>query len=245
VDRDDRSPIVATFFTETPIVAGSTVALSESAAHHARVKRLDVGDGIRLTDGRGTLGEGELTAVGKNGAEVRVDATQSVARPTPIHLRVPIGDRDRMLMLAEKATELAVASWQGVRFRRSMSVSPRGEGSAFADKVRARMVSALEQSGGAWLPRILTDVAPEAVSIPANATRILLDVHGEALLRVSGGGESVVMFGPEGGIEEAERDALVAAGWRPATLASTILRFETAGIAAIAVIRGGQLFKEP
>lgn len=244
MDRDDRSPIVATFFTEAPIVAGSAIALSESAVHHARVKRLEVGDGIRLTDGSGTIGLGALTSVGKNAGEVRVDEARIVARPTPIHLRVPIGDRDRMLMLAEKATELGVASWQGVRFRRSMSVSPRGEGGAFADKVRARMISALEQSGGAWLPRILTDVAPEAVSIPADSTRILLDVGGEPLLRISGGGASVVLFGPEGGLEESERDALLAGGWRAATLASTTLRFETAGVAAIAVLRGGQLLKE-
>jgi hypothetical protein len=44
-------------------------------------------------------------------------------------------------------------------------------------------------------------------------------------------------LGPEGGIEPEELDSLGSLGWRKARLASTTLRFETAGIAAVAVIR--------
>ena len=243
MERDDRPP-VATFFLETPLVPGTTVALGDAAAHHARVKRLEVGDPVRATDGRGTVATGTIATLGRAAGGIALDEARAVTRPVAIHLRVPIGDRDRMLTLAEKATELGVASWQGVRFRRSASVNPRGEGAAFAEKARARMISALEQSGGAWLPRILTDVAPEAVSVPANATRILLDVDGEPLLRVSGEREAVILFGPEGGLEVEERERLVADGWRPAALATTTLRFETAGMAAVAVLRAAQMLKE-
>jgi 16S rRNA (uracil1498-N3)-methyltransferase len=52
------------------------------------------------------------------------------------------------------------------------------------------------------------------------------------------------LLGPEGGIEADELAFLEANGWRPARLASTTLRFETAGIAAIAVIRAAQLISE-
>ena len=54
-------------------------------------------------------------------------------------------------------------------------------------------------------------------------------------------GEAVVLFGPEGGVEEPERAVLDARGWRAASLAGTTLRFETAGIAAIAVLRAAHL----
>lgn len=174
MERDDRTA-VATFHVASPFAGGDVVQLSDAAAHHARVKRLEPGDRIQLTDGRGTLGAGTLESVDKKAASVRVESVRAVTRPAEIHLRVPIGDRDRMLMLAEKATELGVTTWQAVRFRRSMSVSPRGEGQTFGEKIQARMISALEQSGGAWLPRRMADCAPDAMDVTGAASRILLD----------------------------------------------------------------------
>jgi 16S rRNA (uracil1498-N3)-methyltransferase len=103
------------------------------------------------------------------------------------------------------------------------------------------MISALEQSGGAWLPMRLGDAALDAIGVPRSASRILLDRDGEPLLRLAGTGETVLLFGPEGGLEPAERASLVASGWQVAALAASTLRFETAGIAAIAVVRAAQL----
>lgn len=240
MERDDR-PAVATFYAASAIGAGGTVELPESAAHHARVKRLETGDRVQLTDGVGTLAAGVLASIDKRRATVSIESTRAVPRPAAVHLRVPIGDRDRMLLLAEKATELGIASWQAVRFRRSMSVSPRGEGASFAAKVQARMISALEQSGGAWLPALLDDCASDAIDGPAGATRILLDRDGSPLLRLAGAGATALVFGPEGGLEPVERASLEAGGWTPGALAAGTLRFETAGIAAIAVVRAAQL----
>jgi 16S rRNA (uracil1498-N3)-methyltransferase len=243
VERDDRSA-VATFFVDAPFVPSTTIALPDSAAHHARVKRLAPGDPVRLADGAGAIAVGQLTRLDRARAEVAIARLESVARPGAIHLRVPIGDRDRMLWLAEKATELGIATWQAVRFRRSMSVSPRGEGAAFAAKVRARMISALEQSGGAWLPEILPDVAIDLVTgdEPRNGTRVVLDGRGEPLLTVLGDARDgcVLVFGPEGGLEADERRRFIDAGWREASLGATTLRFETAGVAAVAVARAAE-----
>ncbi len=237
--------VVGTFFSAAARFAlGESIALGEAAAHHARVKRLEVGDAIRLTDGAGNVGLAELSTVRKNGVEAKVIEIERVPRDLPVHLRVPIGDRDRMLWLAEKATELGVTSWQSVRFRRSMSVSPRGEGAAFHEKIRARMISALEQSGGAWLPEILPDADVDAIEAPALAARILLDVEGVPLLadgRLSSSAEPVVLFGPEGGIEDSEHALLLQRGWISAKLATNTLRFETAGVAAGATVRAAQL----
>jgi 16S rRNA (uracil1498-N3)-methyltransferase len=240
VERDDRSP-VATFHTAAPLSAASAVELSESAAHHARVKRLEADDRIQLTDGSGTVALGRLSSIDKRRVTVDVEQIRRVSAPSAIHLRVPIGDRDRMLWLAEKATELGVTTWQAVRFRRSMSVSPRGEGAAFAAKVEARMISALEQSGGAWLPRRLDDCALDDIDVPAGSARILLDRDGAPLLGLAGADSAVVLFGPEGGLEPAELSALDAGDWQRASLAGNTLRFETAGIAAVAVVRAVRL----
>jgi 16S rRNA (uracil1498-N3)-methyltransferase len=243
VERDRRA-VAASFFLEAELASGITLALPEAAAHHARVKRMNVGDGVRLTDGKGLAAFGAITSLDKKAVHVDVSHVQQVAQPRPIQLCVPIGDRDRMLWLAEKATELGATTWQPVRFRRSASVSPRGEGEAFAEKVRLRMINALEQSGGAWLPRILPDVALDALSVNGAQQPILLDPSGAPLPRLlRPNREPVILFGPEGGIEADERARLAEAGWQTASLADTVLRFETAGVAALAVCRA-QLLEE-
>jgi 16S rRNA (uracil1498-N3)-methyltransferase len=245
VERDDQAP-VATFFVDSPMLPSAITTLGESAAHHARVKRLDVADIVRLTDGIGHVATGTIATLRRASVDVAVDRVDDVRRLPEIHLRVPVGDRDRMLWLAEKATELGIATWQAVRFRRSASVSSRGEGPAFTNKVRARMMSALEQSGGAWLPEIKPDVSVDALTFAERENPIALDRAGEPLVSVASVASNVnvqpvVVFGPEGGIERDELDRIMAAGWRRASLGPTTLRFETAGIAAIAVLRAAQL----
>jgi len=239
VERDDRAS-VSTFFADAAFAAYATTTLGEQAAHHARVKRLDVGDVVRLTNGAGSIALGTIVAIRKAAVDVAVESVRPVAAPFAIHLRAPIADRDRMLMLAEKATEIGIASWQSVRFKRSMSVSPRGEGTAFAEKLRARMIAALEQSGGAWLPRMLDEADVAAIHLEASALPIVLDAGGESLASTMSAREEcepVVLVGPEGGIEPDEMAKLIDAGWKCARLAQNTLRFETAGIAAVAAIR--------
>ena len=46
-----------------------------------------------------------------------------------------------------------------------------------------------------------------------------------------------IVLGPEGGIEPAEADLFVAAGFRKTSLGRSLLRFETAGVAALSVAR--------
>ena len=81
----------------------------------------------------------------------------------------------------------------------------------------------------------------EAVLLPG-ATRIILAEAEEemplkrALRPHSVDGDVVLAFGPEGGWTEYEFDLFNKAGWIQATLGGTILRAETAAIAALAVV---------
>jgi 16S rRNA (uracil1498-N3)-methyltransferase len=239
VERD-RHAHVATFLIEDAITAGATIELSDAAAHHAHVKRLSVHDRVRVTDGAGQVGVGVIASLERGSATIEIGEASSVPKPPAIHLRAPVADRDRMLWLAEKAAELGVASWQAVRFRRSTSVSPRGEGPAFLAKVRARMISALEQSGGAWMPGLLSDATPRELALAAGERGILLDIGGSplpTLMRLPTSSAPVLLLGPEGGLEPTEMEELEARGWQRGSLADTTLRFETAGVAAIAVCR--------
>ena len=229
---------VTTFFAPEAPVSGSPVTLGADVAHHARVRRLDTGAVVRLTDGAGTIGEGAIVRITKQSVIVDVTAVSFVDPPEPVHLVVPVADRDRMLWLAEKATELGLTSWRPLLWRRSRSVSPRGEGSMFQAKVRARMVAALEQSGGAWLPSSYPDATVErAIAAAPPGVRLLLDADGDPILDSAIAGTVTIAIGPEGGIEPDEKDMLVEAGWTPVSLGNTILRFETAGVAALAITR--------
>ena len=229
---------VATFFApETPVV-GVTMTLGEDAAHHMRVRRLAPSEPIRLTDGAGTIGFGPLTRLSKTQAAVSVETVQAIEPLPEIHLLVPIADRERMLWLAEKSVELGATTWRPVLWRRSRSVSPRGEGIAFQAKVRARMISALEQSGNAWLPVIHPDAPLDrALAAAPEGSRVLLDQGGEPITGSRAQAPIILAIGPEGGLDDGEREALLAAGFVPTSIAANILRFETAAIAGLALAR--------
>jgi 16S rRNA (uracil1498-N3)-methyltransferase len=157
----------------------------------------------------------------------------------PVHLLVPVADKERMLLLAEKATELGLTTWRPVLWRRSKSVMGRGEGSMFAQKVEARMIGALLQSEGAWLPQRFTESNAERAiaALPAEGTRLLLDPDGEPLAGVILCSPVTIAVGPEGGFEADETERLVAAGFRRVAISGGILRMETAAIVGLGVVR--------
>ena len=240
MERGTRSA-VATFFADAELVAGKEVDLGEESAQHARVRRLSQGEKVRLTNGRGSLARGCIERLCKSALAISIDEVSSVARPPHLGLFLPVADRDRMLWLAEKCTELAVSQWQPVIFRRSASVSPRGEGEGFERKVRARMVGALEQSGGSWLPEVMPPLSLAEALVRADESgddHFLLDRGGAPLVRARPAGAADVMVGPEGGIEDDERSLIVDShGWLPSSLGETTLRFETAGVVAVGLLR--------
>jgi 16S rRNA (uracil1498-N3)-methyltransferase len=227
---------VATFFATEGLVAGGTVTLSEEAAHHIRVARVGIGECVALRDGAGRAALGTLVKVSKGSALVDINETSEIPRPAPIHLLAPVADRERMLWLAEKVTELGATSWRPVVWRRSKSVSPRGEGPTFQGKVRGRMAAALIQSGNGWLPDVFPESTIErAVAAAPLGTRLLLAKDGEPMIGVPMRAPVTIALGPEGGMEQAERDTFIGAAFLPVKLADSTLRFETAGVAAVAI----------
>jgi 16S rRNA (uracil1498-N3)-methyltransferase len=231
---------VATFYA--PGTWSDRVELDESAARHATVKRLEVGDPVRLTNGAGLRAHARIATIEKRSLvlECIASSVEIVEAPARLELWAPVGDRDRMLWLAEKAVELGVSAWRSVVYRRSRSVNPRGEGDAFREKLRARMISAVEQSSSAWLPELLPESTIQDVAECTHVGgTILLDPLGPPIVDLlpSVHAPVALALGPEGGLEPDERAVFADAGWRTASLGVNVLRFETAGVAGVALVR--------
>jgi 16S rRNA (uracil1498-N3)-methyltransferase len=246
VEPDDR-PVVATFLMEgDPFLPGTSVSLGDEVARHVRVRRLGVGTRLALIDGQGHRATGTLVRTSPT-TMVEIESLAVTSPPLPVHLLVPIADKDRMMWLAEKVAELGATSWRPVLYRRSRSVKPRGEGQMFNGRVRARMASALEQSGGLWMPALYPEanLSRAVAALPSDGARLVLDRDAPALVACDLSAPVSVALGPEGGIEDDEMAELERAGFRRVSLSASTLRFETAGVAALAVIAARLMEAQP
>ena len=238
MERTDRAAAV-TFFSPDAFSPGTPITLGDDAAQHARVLRIGSGERVELRDGKGNAARGSLARVAKRSLSVDVDEVWQIPDLPPVHMLVPVADRDRMLYLAEKCTELGATSWRPVMWRRSRSVGPAGDGPAFQSRLKGRMIAALTQSGGGWLPEIYPS-APlsRAIAASPDGSRILLDAAAEQTLLSTGVASPVtIAIGPEGGLDSKERDEIIEGGFTPASLVGGTLRFETAGMAGLAIAR--------
>lgn len=239
MEREHRPML--TLFSEQVLEEGVELLLDDDAAHHAHVRRARPGDAVRLVDGRGTVARGTLATPDRRRVSIRIAEVSRMPPPVPLEIVVPVADRERMLIAAEKCVELQATAWRPAQFARSRSVSNRGEGEKFRGRLTARMRSALEQCGGAWLPAIHSEAdAIDVLRESAGERRFILDSGGRALTTEPLDAAIALVVGPEGGFEASELEAARALGWIPASLGPTTLRFETAVIAAAAVIRATQ-----
>ena len=239
MERDGLASLAGFFAKGASFVEGGVIVLDSDAAHHMRVRRLDAGERVFVADGAGAHAIGAIVRISKSDAEVAVESIRRTNQLPLVHMLVPIADRDRMLWCAEKCVELAASSWQPVMWHRSRSVSPRGEGSSFAEKLRGRMESALVQSHSPWLPSIQPDATPDSAirGADASGTRLVLDASGDPISHTTFSAPVTIAVGPEGGFESHELDALRAANFRAVSLGANVLRFETAAVAALAIVR--------
>ncbi|HET7710934.1 MAG TPA: RsmE family RNA methyltransferase [Thermoanaerobaculia bacterium] len=238
MERTDRAAAV-TFFSTDSFASGVSVTLGDDAAQHARVLRIGSGERVELRDGKGNGARGTLGRVAKRSLSVDIEEVWQIPDLPPVHRLGPVADRDRMLYLAEKCTELGATSWRPVMWRRSRSVGPAGDGPAFQSRLKGRMIAALTQSGGGWLPEIHPS-APLARAIAAapDGARFLLDAFADrALISSDVAAPVTIAVGPEGGLDPREREEIVDGGFVPASLVGGTLRFETAGMAGLAIVR--------
>ena len=213
----------------------ATYQLSEDESKHAvRVLRLNVGDAVALLDGRGGLYKATVADANPKRCQLRITHHEMVApRPYFTHVAVaPTKNLDRMEWFVEKAVEVGVERISFLRCARSERRELKLE------RLEKIVISALKQSGQAWLPQLdeMTDYAAFVASVAPETTFIAHLEEGErtALAQVAGAGPGCcVLIGPEGDFTPAEISLALSRGIRPVTLGKSRLRTETAALAAV------------
>ncbi len=218
---------------------------AEEARHAGSARRLAAGDPVTLFDGRGGLAHAVLDeGTTRKTVSVRVSRVEALpARRPALRLGTALPKGDRQATLVSMATQLGVAAWAPLRCERSVARPGRNAD----ERWRRVAIAACKQSRNAWLPELLPEADParfadaEArrgacfVLHPGAGSRPIAEAARESL---TGAPASLtVVVGPEGGLEEEEVRACEARGAVRVSLGETILRTETAAVAALAVLR--------
>jgi 16S rRNA (uracil1498-N3)-methyltransferase len=218
---------------------GSEISLRRSEAHHVRgVLRLRTGDSVAVFDGRGREVEGTLVRVDKEQVVIRAERELLEPVEPPIEIRLIQGlcRPDRMDWVVQKATEIGVAAIEPTPTSRAESFKV---GPARIERWQRIAIEACKQSGRRQVPEILLrDALPGGA---VDGVGLVLDPLQpaeaiEALSPPPPEGRIFLVVGPEGGLDASEIASLVGAGWRGLGLGPRVLRAETAGIVAAAVL---------
>ena len=218
-----------------PDLMGPTYTLPEDESKHAvRVLRLGLGDAVELLDGRGGRYTAAVADANPKRCHLRIVQHETVPpRPYFTHIAVaPPKNLDRLEWFVEKAVEVGVERISFLRCARSERRELKLE------RLEKIAVSALKQSGQAWLPQLddMTDFAAFVAGLAPETTFIAHLEEGErtALAQVAGAGPGCcVLIGPEGDFTPGEISLALGRGIRPVTLGASRLRTETAALAAV------------
>jgi 16S rRNA (uracil1498-N3)-methyltransferase len=232
-------------FVPGVLAAGTQVELpGQAGVHLTRVLRLEAGAPLTLFNGQG--GEYAAALLPASGKRVlaRVTSHDPVERESPLEVTLlqGIARGERMDLIVQKATELGVARIVPVLAERSVVRLDAGQSERKREHWQSIAISACEQSGRNRVPTVGAPVplGDSFNGITAGSLRCLLAADGEKALAeaVANGHRTVVMLiGPEGGLAQNEREVALAHGFVACRLGPRVMRTETAGLAALAVLQ--------
>lgn len=230
-------------YTGQPLAPGTEFSLEAEAGHYlTRVLRLRVGDTLVLYNGDGNDYAAELLSARRDQVRVRVIARLPAVAESPLDLTLvqAISRGERMDYSLQKATELGVRALQPLFTER---VEVRLDASRLDKRMahwQAVIQAACGQCGRATVPALKAPLDLEDwLQAPAPGLRLVLTPEAE----LSFGGLDPItvpvelVVGPEGGLTEREHERCARSGVLAVSMGPRILRTETAGPAAIAVLQ--------
>jgi 16S rRNA (uracil1498-N3)-methyltransferase len=234
---DFRAPRL---FVDAPLHEGASIALERNQGNYlGNVLRLSAGDNILVFNGRD--GEWQAAIEGRKRPDGLVILTQTRPQdrlPDIAYVFAPL-KHARLDYMVQKAVEMGAARLQPVVTRHTQVSRVNGE------RMRANVIEAAEQCGILSLADVAEPIALDRFLGKRDAARLLVfcdeasDVAGPIqVLQAAQAAGIDVLIGPEGGFAEEERTLLLR---QPNTLRLSlgprILRADTAGVAALALVQ--------
>jgi 16S rRNA (uracil1498-N3)-methyltransferase len=224
-------------------VSGSRAAIvGHHAEHLSRVLRARVGQEFDISTAD-KVRRGRITSITDDRVEFELGEELPAAMRSRITLALSIYKFDRMEWAIEKCIELGVSRIVPVIARRTdahLAVAATKRVERWQRIAR----EAAEQSRQPSVPEIAQPMKlRDAVALEGSVRIVLSESEQEVMLsdvlRAQPSNEIVLALGPEGGWTESELTMFREAGWVSASLGDTILRAETAAIAALAIVLSG------
>jgi 16S rRNA (uracil1498-N3)-methyltransferase len=221
-------------------VSGNRASLTGKHAEHlTRVLRARLGQEFDIVTGE-NVRRGRVVLIDSGRVELELGEEIPAAAILQLTLVLSIFKFDRMEWAIEKCTELGVSRIVPAIARRTEAHLATSAAKR-CDRWQRIARQASEQSRRTSPPEISPPMKlKEAVALPGSTRIVLAESEQDLLLKdalqADAAGGVVLAFGPEGGWTEAERELFRRANWTEASLGDTILRAETAAIAAVAVV---------
>jgi len=187
---------------------------------------------------------GRVLAVADGRVEFELGEEVPAAATASVTLLLSVFKFNRMEWAIEKCTELGVARIVPLIARRT-DVHLASASAKRAERWRRIALQAAEQSRRAAAPEVDDPLRlQEAVELSADLRVVLAESETQTQLRdvlsLAAGAKKVLLaVGPEGGWADEELALFHGRGWLSASLGATILRAETAAIAATAILISG------
>jgi 16S rRNA (uracil1498-N3)-methyltransferase len=228
-------------FVEAPLKAGQTVALERNQSNYlGNVLRLAAGDTILVFNGRDGEWQAQIAGRKRPDALVIVAPTRPQDRlPDIAYVFAPL-KHARLDYMVQKAVEMGASSLQPVLTRHTQVSRVNSE------RMRANVIEAAEQCGILSLAEVAEPMPLDRYLGQRQPARLLVfcDEAAEtanpvqALQQGSAADGIDILIGPEGGFAAEERALLLR---QPKTLRLSlgprILRADTAGVAALALVQ--------
>ncbi len=239
-----REARIPRFYQSGPLQIDDAVTLEKRISHHLiSVLRARDASHIKLFNNEGFEYLCTLNVQAKR-ATATVISKQNNNAESPLHTTLvqAISRGGNMDTSIQKAVELGVNVIQPVYTRHSVPLLQGNRSEKKAAHWQSVIISAAEQSGRCTLPylgeAVNLDTYLSQLETNDDELRWVLSPASEQLAFDAGSwSHAIVMIGPESGFDADEITRITQAGFEERLLGSRILRTETAGPAAIAVLQ--------
>lgn len=231
------------FYCREALSPGAHIELPEPVARHAvRVLRLPPGAPMILFDGRGGQYLAHIERIERDRVMAVLASWDEIERESPLSITLvqALQAGEKMDFTIQKAVELGVCHIVPVESRRSVL---RLAGERAAKRVahwQGVVASACEQCGRNQVPLVAPlEKLENWLARPApGAVRLMLAPDAEqTLVDLPPAKEVQLLIGAEGGLDPQEMIAARQAGFVGVRMGPRILRTETAGLAALAILQ--------